>query len=431
MSARRSTKRSTRSPRKYQIFKRAYTILGHGGDSEEEIDVPSNCMVITLALPGDQTSVKGDTIPRLRKMMQLQMSVLLNPLDHPKQIFEAFGPLTFYGPGAKCPNFVYKLGEIYKTTEHGLKKYIALQPSGGLVNIATMQQHANIATIGHLIRQPQHTNEITDTLAHIFQNSVYPQEADIRQLLSRKGVSIDVAAEELAKSQDPTEVINKTMQYGLKKIYNSPLIIRTQQELFQDFPGIYYNFLCRDVGLVDTDIYNQGNRLLNATLRPTALTHIPSRNEIAMNEFKPLTDINHVPMLGSYRKLLKRRLSNTLKRRHQVRNYYTSDYYRQKRLAEYDQLQGAYDETAQQLADLQEVYVELYARAHDSEEAYQNAVAAFEHMQELQEDLNFGRNIVARIPHERASFERKFHERSTNNRTNKRSKHSIRRHSAH
>ena len=339
---------------KHKPFDQAYIILGHGTDSDRIIRVPNNCMVITLALPGDLIS--GDDLhPRITQMMNMSMKVLLNPLAHPNKIFKAFGALTYYLPGTECPNFTYQLAAIVPDANEDLS---AILPGSGLVNIANMQERLIRSNLVHMIGKTYKIpslDEVKMNIARLYGYSSYPEPKNILKLLENPSIdeigklrlgietptplSIDDLKLTIKSKMTPEKMKPYVYQHGLSIVYNSAMIRTTQQEIFTDiFPGIsaiYYNFVCRERGLKDTTFYHNTHTKL---LRPTGLSHIPTKREVR-------NDTNRVPMLGIIRNLHMKRLNNTLKRRHQARNYYTSNFYKQKRLLNYEPIQRNYNQT--------------------------------------------------------------------------------------
>ena len=409
---------------KHKSFDQAYIILGHGADSDRIIRVPDNCMVITLALPGDLIS--GDDLhPRITRMMNMSMKVLLNPLAHPKKIFDAFGALTYYLPGTECPNFSYQLAAMVPNEDEDLS---AILPGSGLVNIANMQERLVRSNLIHIIGKTYKIPSLEDVkinIARLYGYSSYPEPKNILKLLENPSIdeigklrleietptplSIDDLKLTIKSKMTPEKMKSYVYQHGLSIVYNSAMIRINQQEIFTDiFPGIsaiYYNFVCREKGLKDTKFYHN---TITKLLRPTGLSHIPTKREVR-------NDTNHVPLLGKFRELHMKRLNNTMNRRRQARNYYTSNFYKQKRLAPYSSVQRNYNETMQRHG---------YNVLRSANRAYINRLE-----KQLDERNQFIKDFELGI--ERTAPSKHSSKRSGKHSSKRDVKHSTRRHSAH
>jgi hypothetical protein len=227
-----------------------YTIFGHGGDGKNKFIVPDGCMIITITHKAQL--IRGDQHYRcMRNIMKMPMDVLLDPLHNKNKIFKNFKAVTYYPPGKKCPNFEYQFASIFKRTKNNTNNldYYTCLPGCGLTNVGQFQRdfmhlYDNIGKPDNKITNiPSLTFEgLQHHLKGLYNISTFPKKDVIHGILSNLHTIY-----EMYKSKDEATAIMNTYRHGLRIIYDSPLILRNQESLCAEFPGIYYNFSCRDV----------------------------------------------------------------------------------------------------------------------------------------------------------------------------------------
>jgi hypothetical protein len=421
------------TPVKHKPFAKAFTMFGHGKESDEIIRVPDNCMVITLGISGDYISA-SNFFPRIKRMIDMPLEVLLNPLAYPKEIFEAFGPLTYYLPGTECPNFKYTLGSMVRKADGTVG---TLFPGSGIANIADMQKKISTVKLKEQIGLIQNTPSIDTvkiSIAKTYGISTFPGPRHILKLLDDPSIdisyrlanetykpiteSIDEIIAKVSHTMSPEKMKEYVYQHGLSIVANAASIQTRQEEIFTEiFPNIsavYYNFLCRDKNLKTTALYNNAKGSIKL-FRPTGLTHIPSRYQVILDKYGYVLNKNHVPLLGKFRELHMKRLNNTMNRRRQARNYYTSNFYKQKRLAPYSSVQRNYNETMQRHG---------YNVLRSANRAYINRLE-----KQLDERNQFIKDFELGV--ERTAPSKHSSKRSGKHSSKRDVKHSTRRHSAH
>jgi len=329
-----SQKRSLSPSRKKQSlqhtpFQHAYLISGHGANhspidrrhlTNGKIRVPDDCMVVTLAHPGQwmYTDKVGKCVANMIKM---DMDVLLHPLQHSNQIFKNFGAVTYYKPGSLCPNFGYVLANVFKIKEGGKYHYSARLPGSGVIDIHKLKQYADSTTVMKEIFTPDvldtiHTAaDIRNKISHMYSLSEFPKEDDVKQ-----DIYNDIKIRMQLYKIYSASPIKETIQDILEQLLERSVIVRTDQyTLFHTNPKplrIYYNFVCRDIPDMQHILYNNQQQ-------PRSLTHIPSRHSIKRNN-NIARSTNHSAKKGKLRNLLEERIGNTFNRTRQARNYYTS-----------------------------------------------------------------------------------------------------------
>ena len=321
-------------------FANAYTILGHGGQEIGEFRVPPNCMVVTAALDSDL--IFNDTYNEyLKKILATPMNVLLDPLANPLQIFEKLGPLTYYKPGKFCPNFNYQLVNSKKYSlindNENVERQTIDYPGSGVKNIMDLQRTYidNEELIGteYIDEYDLTLDNLYDTIKSSYDGCVYPESEYIDEAL--EGLNDYIQTMKSAGHND-TEIISEGINYAITALQESELINdMPQRYLCETYPGIYYNFVCRKNKEATYNMFdhNNFNRVTNRKL----ITHIPTKYEIDLNQHTAMPfESPHYPIKQQLRNIYEKRIGNTFNRKRQARNYYMSDFYKHKRMAEYD-----------------------------------------------------------------------------------------------
>ena len=128
------------SPKKPFFANRAYTILGHGNNGRGKFVVPYNSLIIVKAISDDLIGRLDQTL-YLQRMMDMDMDVLLNPLENMNALIENFGSVHVYYPGDLCPNFNYQLLNNIPFLTSPLIR--TTYPGSGIVDIAKMKDSIN------------------------------------------------------------------------------------------------------------------------------------------------------------------------------------------------------------------------------------------------------------------------------------------------
>jgi hypothetical protein len=310
-------------------FQHAYLISGHGANhfsidgrhlTNGKIRVPDDCMVITLAHPGQWMYI--DKIGKcVANMIKMDINVLLDPLQHSNQIVKNFGPVTYYKPGSLCPNFGYVLANVFNIKKGGKHHYSARLPGSGVIDIHKLKQYADSTkTMNEIFTQDvldtiHNAADIRNKISYMYSLSEFPKEADVKQDI-RDYIKVQLQSHKIYGASP----IKETIQSTLKQLLEQSDIVKTDQyTLFHTNPKplrIYYNFVCRDIPDMQEILYNNQQQ-------PRSLTHIPSRRSIKKNN-----NMAHGSQKkGKLRALLEERIGNTFNRTRQLRNYYTSTNY--------------------------------------------------------------------------------------------------------
>jgi hypothetical protein len=407
-------KRSVKkSPRKPFYAANAYTILGHGSEGDSTFILPANCMVITLAHPGELIYINV-LYEYFATMATMDMNILLNPLEHMEELTKHFEPLTFYMPGSKCPDFRYTLAGVYKTkAENGSSVYQAYEPGSGVVNIATLQKEKLDDEYGLGIPQDRintFTDEdITDSILNQYRNSLWPRKNLIERIIDHDIIDTLELSEE-----EPYE----KYQYALETLYTSPNIIENQSFLTNMLPpGVYYNFVCRDIQDIHNILYT--NNVENLKTIP----YLKAKHREGNDRY------------GQAVNVIGQRITN-FSRKAQARNLYRSNDYKKRRIlgfnsqiADYTATIPEEKERIRELHDKKDKAIEFRNMFNEGNEEYdqlQAEIAQYDKEIELSTKLiEKSKKYLKRLPKEKASLIRRF----ASMKKSPRRKH--RRHSAH
>ena len=314
-----------KSARKTFIARNAYTILGHGEEGSSTFILPDNCMVITLAHPGEL--IYADKSNKYyRKLATMDMNILLNPLQHKHELTKNFGPLKFYPPGSKCPDFFYQLSSIFphknlkvkSVNENDYRKttYEALKPGSGVVNIKSLQKDSHESYGKPYATKEEiesYTNEdIHDEILSHYNNSLFPTQDAVQD-------NIEIIMNML---NERGSTAFENYQYTLETMHTSHDFDATQSELIHELPsGVYYNFVCRDISRVHDVFYTKN---IYDISRPNMKT-IPylkaKHRETGENKYRHAVNV------------IDQRIGN-FSRKELARNLYTSNSFKRKLISE-------------------------------------------------------------------------------------------------
>ena len=317
----------------------AYTILGHGSELSTSFKVPHGCMIISLGHPGEL--ILGDRyIALIENMVNMDMNILLNPLEHKRELFEAFGALSYHGPGEMCPEYQYNLLSAIDTTYNSELEHnniYSAYPGSGIVNISTLQHYAKDTYIGDFdyyekkamnkFKTIKTVNEYNHHLIMIimdmFHNNLVP--INIKDILTKDVLhTIHMKYEKYYEEElrqgpnyeyfEEPEIQKMIYMEALQYLYKSPHMQVSQRVLCNTLPGIYYNFVCKSMDTM-THFYNWNNMR----------EKIPTIPELKRLIKKNPENAKYKNMLS----ILKRRIGD-FSRKSQARKYYTSSTFKKK-----------------------------------------------------------------------------------------------------
>jgi len=199
---------------------KAYIIGGHGsnGDADDTFIVPHGCTIIARIPTGELSyTLKRD----LDILCDLDNDIIENPARHKKKLIQQYGSLAIYEAGSHCPNFIYTLVNCFDNGR--LNKYGTCYDSfSGVVDVKEYKKGMSCST--DMTNIDTFRSELY--LSELYKYSVFPTKSAIDGLESVLGVS------------DYHDIM-------IDKLNN--LLTISQRELCRDFPGVYYNFVCRVV----------------------------------------------------------------------------------------------------------------------------------------------------------------------------------------
>jgi len=92
----------------------AFTIMGHGIETVVYKVVPPGCILVATANAGDTVSSRSAIQNNLKLIDMKNRDYILDPLNHKKEIYKLFGPVSIYTEGELYPDFSYTLLSYYK-----------------------------------------------------------------------------------------------------------------------------------------------------------------------------------------------------------------------------------------------------------------------------------------------------------------------------
>jgi exonuclease VII small subunit len=289
-------------------------------------------------------------------MMDMDMDVLLNPLENMNALIENFGSVHVYYPGDECPNFNYQLLNYIPFLISPLIRTI--YPGSGIVDIAKMKDSINPYLIGkHYPPTYKTLEDIENFLFNRFKGDyvIYPSKTAIANVIEEKYINELKKHTNSRLDTSPKDLIGITDNI-LTSLKSSPILNITQDYLCNNIPpGIYYNFVCRLSDITLTNLYTPNYTKINIL---SALKSNPK-------------DVGPI---------IRQRISNTLPRKQHLHNYYRSNRYKQKRLSPYNRKINSYQRTEKKIQNLEQNQIELNARINNTENAYFAALNGDEHL---------------------------------------------------
>ena len=201
---------------------KAYFIGGHGNEGHDKFQVPKDCIVIAKAYPGQRTYASDE-------ICQLSPDILKDPIKNLAEIHEAFGTVAIYTPGKMCPNFQYTLLSCYPS-DKPINKCSSL--GSGVIDLDLFYEDSYSKCYPPNRKnneQPFEMMKIPDIrkyVGNLYKHSVAPTSDGILNYV------------DVLKNQGITSLPD--ILDNISKNSNS-----TQEALCLNFPGVYYNFVCR------------------------------------------------------------------------------------------------------------------------------------------------------------------------------------------
>jgi len=284
----------------------AYYLSGHGADSIETFTVPPKCLVFVKAQVGEDMYPKAYTRKLCDPYFQRMASKpLLNGIP---SIINEFGSLMLYEPGDQCPNFRYNLENCYSfPNEKGNNKFQCLGFDSGLLDITKIKCDASTFYYRENLPIEASDDDIKQYVERLYINSVYPTIETVRSEITNLFSNESANRHFFDGIQGDKSSSNK-IKYLLSKLNCTKT---TQQELCEKVPGIFYNFICRNIPLLGTKIYNNPEVPVEG-----AKMYPRGREEVSDPEA---------------RKILNQRIGESVARAKLLNQYYTGAYYKAKK----------------------------------------------------------------------------------------------------
>ncbi len=224
-----------------------YSIEGHGCDTGEIKRIPSNCIYITLSECGIKQSIHSPSLKKFQTLFSSNHELLKDPVHNIKKISRLIGANihVHYDDGKSEPNAI----NTYMENNITFFQYYD-QESNGVSTSGLYKLGSQLST--DIIKT--RFNELTKLMVEeIYNGSIYPTLDYILHEIPSYPVSFD------------------TM---IDIVHHYPL-----SYLFENFPGIYYNTVCRAPCNDDID------DLIDLRRKDSFQSHeIP-----LLREFKPMT----------------------------------------------------------------------------------------------------------------------------------------------
>jgi hypothetical protein len=338
----------------------AYLIAGHGGETPYNIEkteeaqkkrnekqkktftVPPGCTIVVHKHPYELSYEYYDMT---KKLLSLPKEVINNPVQHKYEIINKLGSVVFYEAGEECPYFTYTTVSCFPSEQPYVKCYGRI--GSGVNNLMEMKDQYDRTNIS-LVRKIRYKDtlinydnldltsdalkefsfdEIIELLSYMYRYSVYPTQAQVVTYI-RENIShfyTTIHRNRSGSTNRLNDLKREMIKEILRGITNQTFVNPTQEFLCKEFPGVYYNFVCRYTeGTFGINHYNRSlgksqttrNTLLYSKPKPKLLRH-PVFN---INEENEENQSNEDPSITNRLQIINERQNNITKRKNRTVN---------------------------------------------------------------------------------------------------------------
>jgi hypothetical protein len=206
---------------------KAYFIGGHGKELEGFFRVPEGCTIIAKSITGSPTEL-GQTRIYNELLCTMPEEVVLHPLQHKAALIKNFGSVAIYTAHELCPKFSYTLLDCFRLDNFDEDAFCTAYGSG-VIDLEKKRASASCEASARInsnsdIEQWDLKN-LSTHIGDMFTYSVYPTHAEIQEKI------------------DAMDIGEKLLEEVLLSDFSVSV---SQEELCARFPGVYYNFVCRN-----------------------------------------------------------------------------------------------------------------------------------------------------------------------------------------
>jgi hypothetical protein len=253
-----------------------YLISGHGYENVDSFfPIPKGCYVVVTTKYADITYYT-DYAKRVDKLHKMENHLLQNPTAYSSELRHQLGSLVIYTEGQLCPNFKYHLLHCFKEDRNSPDFTSCSSYGSGVIDIQKFKEKSY--PFRKLTPVKNSINPV-ETIASMYKNSVYPTSDDIHSALDEKrynkqlrnDIRRQFRKEEYGSDNDNNHNINENeVNYefdiqkskitlsdrlnALRMLHLTSKLDVTQETLCNLYPGVYYNFVCRNIPHVSESI---------------------------------------------------------------------------------------------------------------------------------------------------------------------------------
>jgi hypothetical protein len=228
----------------------AYWLSGHGNEPNDgrTFKVPAGCTIVVKAAPGEITYSSAHYF---QKACGMNKQKIKDPLNNINYIIQKFKSVVIYKAGDDCPLFGYSLLACYPTPGESTNYFNYCNNMGsGVLNIDNNNNdYCNTSFQTRLENVQTKTSDIIMYIINLYKNSVFPTSLQIKNDISNLTIPED-SAEWIALTplEKQNWILNKIRDYTFDT---------NQEFLCNNYPGVYYNFICRYRGDETYNVYNR------------------------------------------------------------------------------------------------------------------------------------------------------------------------------
>jgi hypothetical protein len=298
------------------------------------------------------------------KLLSLSEDVINNPAQYKYEIIKKLGSVVFYEEGEECPYFKYQTLSCFHENQNPFYTQCYGRTGSGVNNLMEMKDEFDRPNVNQEKKSKYKDttinydtlylnqdgikilkkSEVIDLISDMYRFSVYPTRTQVYDYITEHFAELTGIVPEKANriAGRQTAIIQSILNGITKQDFVKP----TQEFLCKEFPGVYYNFVCRSTeGTSEIDRYNHSLRK-SETIRNTLrypVENIPLDLPPHILQFLYLYKKANNTRKNKIVNLLKTRISEAeLKRKKNIKNFYMNPKYVSNKKEELSKLYNEY-----------------------------------------------------------------------------------------
>ena len=210
---------------------KAYWVGGHGSeDPNKTFIVPKGCTIVVNGISGDITDARI-TSKYYKNLIELPFNTLQYPKINEITIKQIVKNLVIYTEGMSCPSFNYETLGCYSGIGN-------CENVSGILDLSLLKRNVPDITLGYFSYKLANTNTFLNKMASTYLYSIYLRPSEFKLYYQRM----------MYPNNTNKHAFHENVKIGDAIWYNKHIKI-SQEKLCKMYPGVYYNFVCRYMGI--------------------------------------------------------------------------------------------------------------------------------------------------------------------------------------